>query len=120
MDSIRALRNQAIKLRQLVVAKRKEADRATQNSLDQSTAGDYNRAAAEEGQVVRLTQEIRDLESREIETERQAMRVEQHIVKLNQQEALIRDEHSRQIARIDQETKQRLDEIDQQVRALRG
>lgn len=120
MDSIRSLYIRVTDLHRDIDKRRYEADLATQNSLNHSLAEEYDRATNEATLALRCTREIEAMDLKVIETEQQIMTAEKHIAKLQQQEMALREENYHHISHITRETKQKLDDITRQLKALRG
>lgn len=120
MNSIRGLYIRVTDLHRAIDKRRYDADLATQNSLNHSLAEEFDRAASEAALALRCCKEIEEMDLKVIEVEQQIMAAEKHIAKLQQQEMAIREENSRHVGHATREVKQKLDDISQQIRVLRG
>ena len=120
MDSIRSLYIRVTDLHRDIDKRRYEADLATQDSLNHGLAEEYGRATDEATLALRFTHEIEAMELKVIDVEQQIMAAEKHIAKLQQQEMALREENHHHVSHITRETKQKLDDITRQLKALRG
>ncbi len=120
MESIKTLYHQVTQLRQLIDKDRYEVDHATQDSFNCSVKEDYSRATDEAAHAKRLVHEICISEEKVIAIEQQLVEAEHNTLRLLQQEAMLRDDNLNHIAHIDHATKQKLDDIARQIKALRG
>ncbi len=120
MDSIRGLYHRVTDLHRAMDKRRYEVDLATQNSLHFAQAGDYDRAKDEATLALRCMHESVAMELKVIDMEQQIMAAEHNIARLQQQEVALREENHHHITHINKDTKEKLDDITRQLRALRG
>ncbi len=120
MDTITTLGNRVLHFRMTIHAKREEANHATQNSFDHSEAGDLGLATIEATKALSLVKEIVDLETKSLEVQKRMIDLELRIERLQQQEVPLREESLHHVGHIDHDTKQKLDDLRQQVKMLRG
>jgi len=120
MDSIRSLYIRVTDLHREIDRKRDEVEQATQNSLNHGLAEEFDRATDEATLALRSCKEVGVLDLRVIEQEQMIMAAERRITKLQRQEMALREENYHHISHITRETKQKLDDITRQLKALRG
>lgn len=120
MPDIRSLQNEVEKLRQLAQAKHQESVQQAHAGAKEGLEERFGAAIGEERVAMKLKNEATDLERQADSKEQQIPALQAQVTQIEQKEVEVNQHHKDEIARLEADTKVKLNELDKQKRRLLG